>query len=119
MSIIHGKDIRIFSGSGALIAGAKSCTIHKNADYIEVASATNSDSKHYIAGRKGWSIDLEHFVTSGSMTLQEGQTYNISVRVYNSQMWQGTALCTDCDIQASMGSLSRGSIKLLGTGPLS
>jgi predicted secreted protein len=119
MAIIHGKDIKILnSSSAALIAAAKSCTIHRHADAQEVASASDATSKHYIAGRKEWSIDLAHLISTAGVTLQEGQTYNIKVKVGNTATWTGTVLCVDCDIQATTGNLSTGSIKLLGNGPL-
>lgn len=119
MGIIHGKDIKIQSSGGALIAAAKSCTIHRHADAIEVASASDATSKHYIAGRKEWSIDLSYFVSTDGVSLEEGQTYSISVVVGTAATWTGTVLCTDCEIQATMGNLSQGTIKLLGDGPLS
>lgn len=119
MGIIHGKDIKILnSGGTALIAAAKSCTIRRHADAIETASATDNTSKHYIAGRKEWSIDLQYFVSTGGVTLEEGQTYSIQVAVGASATWTGDVLCTDCEISATMGNLSQGSIKLLGNGPL-
>lgn len=119
MGIIHGKDIKILnSSSTALIACAKSCTIHRHADSEEVASASDQDHKHYIAGRKGWSIDLQHFVSTDGVTLEEGTMYNIQVVIGSGVTWTGTALCTDCDITGTMGNLSQGSIKLLGSGPL-
>lgn len=119
MAIIHGKDIKILNSSNAaLIAAAKSCTIHRHADALEVASASDATSKHYIAGRKEWSVDLAHLISTAGVTLQEGQTYSIKVKVGSTATWTGTVLCTDCDIQATMGNLSTGSIKLLGNGPL-
>ena len=119
MGIIHGKDIKIMnSGGTALIACAKSCTIRRHADAIETASATDQTSKHYVAGRKEWSIDLQYFVSTGGVTLEEGQAYSIQVAVGASATWTGDVLCTDCEISATMGNLSQGSIKLLGNGPL-
>ena len=119
MGIIHGKDIKILnSSSTALIAAAKSCTIHRHADSEEVASANDQDHKHYIAGRKGWSIDLQYFVSTDGVTLEEGTMYNIQVAIGSGVTWAGQALCTDCDITGTQGNLSQGSIKLLGSGPL-
>lgn len=119
MGIIHGKDIKILnSSSTALIAAAKSCTIHRHSDAIEVASATDQNNKHYIAGRKEWSIDLSYFVSTDGVTLEEGTTYNILVAIGSGVTWAGQALCTDCEITATIGNLSQGSIKLLGSGPL-
>ena len=119
MGIIHGKDIKILnSSSTALIACAKSCTIHRHADSEEVASANDQDHKHHIAGRKGWSIDLQYFVSTDGVTLEEGTMYNIQVAIGSGVTWAGQALCTDCDITGTQGNLSQGSIKLLGSGPL-
>ena len=119
MGIIHGKDIKILnSGGTALIAAAKSCTIRRHADAIETASASDATSKHYIPGRKEWSIDLQYFVSTDGVTLEEGQTYSIQVAVGASATWTGDVLCTDCQIDATVGNLSQGSIKLLGSGPL-
>lgn len=118
MGVIHGKDIQIYGAGGVLIAAAKSCTIHKSNDAVEVASTTPSD-REYIAGRSSWSIDLSYFVSSGlSGMLMVGQTYTINVKVGGTQAASGSALCVECDIQASIGNLATGSIKLQGSGPL-
>lgn len=119
MGIIHGKDIKILnSGGTALIAAAKSCTIRRHSDAIETASATDQTSKHYIAGRKEWSIDLQYFVSTDGVSLEEGTMYNIQVAIGSGVTWAGQVLCTDCQIDATIGNLSQGSIKLLGSGPL-
>lgn len=118
MGVIHGKDIKIYSGGGALIACAKSCTIHKNCDTIETASNSQTD-KTFITGRMSWSIDLSYLISSGLAGIpMVGNSYTISVMVSGSQTATGTAICTECDIQASMGNLAVGSIKLQGTGAL-
>ena len=119
MGIIHGKDIKILnSGGTALIACAKSCTIRRHSDAIETASESDATSKHYIAGRKEWSIDLQYFVSTDGVTLEEGTMYNIQVSIGSGVTWEGQALCTDCQIDATVGNLSQGSIKLLGSGTL-
>ena len=119
MSVIHGKDIRIYnSGGTALIAAAKSCAIHRQCQALPVASATDSDNENYLPGRKGWSIDLSHLITTDGVTLDEGTYYNIQVIIGSGTTWVGKALCTQCDIQGTQGNLGTGSIKLLGSGPL-
>lgn len=119
MSVIHGRDIQIFNDSGtALIAAAKSCTIHRQCQALGVASPTDGQNEHYIAGRKSWSIDLSHLITTDGVTLDEGTTYSIRVLIGSGMTWVGTALCTQCDIQGTQGNLGTGSIKLLGSGPL-
>jgi hypothetical protein len=118
--MIHGRDIKIFNSSGtALIACAKSCTIHKQCEVIERTSATNLTSKEYIPGRTSWSIDLAYLVSTGTEGIPlVGTTYNITVMVGSSQALTGKVICTLCDIQATVGNLATGSIKMQGTGPL-
>ena len=119
MSVIHGRDIKIHnSGGTALIAAAKSCTIHRQCQALSTASASDGDNEHYIAGRKSWSIDLSHLITTDGVTLVEGTMYSIQVLIGSGVTWVGTALCTQCDIQGTVGNLATGSIKLLGSGPL-
>ena len=120
MSVIHGRDIKIYNsgGTAALIAAAKSCTIHKQCQALGVASPTDGQNEYYIAGRKSWSIDLSHLITTNGVTLNEGTMYNIRVLIGSGVTWVGTALCTQCDIQGTQGNLGTGSIKLLGSGPL-
>ncbi len=119
MSVIHGRDIKIYnSGGTALIAAAKSCAIHKQCQALPVASATDSDNENYLPGRKGWSIDLSHLITTDGISLDEGTYYNIQVIIGIGTTWVGRALCTQCDIQGTLGNLGTGSIRLLGSGPL-
>lgn len=118
MGVIHGKDIKIYSNGGTLIACAKSCSIHKDCETIETAS-TNQTDKTFITGRSSWSIALSYLVASGLQGIpMVGSSYSISVMVSGSQAATGTAICTECRIDATMGNLSQGSIKLQGTGPL-
>jgi predicted secreted protein len=82
MSVIHGRDIKIYnSGGTALIAAAKSRTIHRQCQALPTASASDGDNEHYIAGRKGWSIDLAHLITTNGVTINEGTIYNIRVLI--------------------------------------
>lgn len=119
MSVIHGRDIKIYnSGGTALIAAAKSCAIHRQCQALAVASATDSDHENYLPGRKGWSIDLSHLITTDGISLDEGTYYNIQVIIGSGTTWVGRALCVQCDIQGTVGNLGTGSIRLLGSGPL-
>jgi predicted secreted protein len=120
MSVIHGKDIRIYNSGGTadLIAGAKSCSIKRQCKVIEVASANDGDNEYNIHGRKSWSIDISHLITTNGVTLQEGSYYDLSVVIGSGVTWVGRALCTECDIQGATGNLATGSIKLIGNGPL-
>lgn len=118
--MIHGKDIKIFNSAGtALIAAAKSCAIHKSGDVLEKASASSPTEREFEPGRTAWSIDLAYLVTTGTDgMLLVGTKYLVKVAVSNSVVLQGYAICTTCDIQATMGNLASGSIKMQGTGAL-
>ena len=85
---------------------------------MEVASASDGENEYNIPGRKSWSIDLNHLITTDGVTLQEGSYYNIQVIIGSGVTWVGQALCTECDIQGATGNLATGSIKLIGNGPL-
>lgn len=120
MSVILGKELKIYNGSNALISGAKSCVINKQADSIEVASASNATAKTYIAGRYGWSVSISHLITTNQGGIpMVGQTYTITYKVGSTSVYSGTAICVEAEISGTVGNIAQGSIKLLGTGPLS
>lgn len=121
MSVIHGRDIKIYNSSGtAIIAGAKSCTIHKSSESIETSDPYNQTAKTYIAGRTAWSIDISHLVTTSTGGIpMVGNSYSVRVRYGSSTVLSGTAICTSSDMAATVGNLAQGSVKLLGTGELS
>ena len=120
MSVIHGKDIRIYNidGTADLIVGAKSCSIKRQCKAIETASANDGDNEYNLPGRKSWSIDMDHLITTNGVTLQEGSYYDLRVVIGSGVTWVGKALCTECDIRGAIGNLATGSIKLVGHGPL-
>lgn len=123
MSVVLGKNIFIYSGNSGttpIIAAAKSCSISSKCDLLEKASASQHTSKEYVAGRDEWDISLDHLVTSGAPyegLLKVRQTYTISV-VIGGVRKSGTAICQQADIQGSVNSIGRGSVKFKGSGPL-
>lgn len=123
MSVVLGKNIFIYSGSSgttALIAAAKSCTVSKKIDLIEKASSTQADAKEYTTGRYEWDLSLDHLVTSGSPfegLLKVGQEYTISVVIENSRQ-TGKAICQQADISGPTGGLGKGQVKFKGNGTL-
>lgn len=122
MSIIHGRNIKIFSGSSALVAAAKSCTIHCQGDTFETASASSAKAKTYTPGRTSWTIDIGHLLNSSEPTgklLEVNDIVSIKVMNDSNQLLQGTAIIIDANISAVEGNLGTGSCKLLGTGELS
>jgi predicted secreted protein len=120
MSFIQG-DIYIFNGNGAVIAAAKSCTIKRHCGAIEKASASNATEREYIADRSEWSIELSHLVVSDAPTggiPMIRQTYTLTVKVGDTSVLQGAAICTDATITSNVGNLAKGSISFQGSGPL-
>ena len=123
MSIIHGRNIKIYagaSGSSPLIAAAKSCTVSLKGDLIEKSSESQQQYREYIPGRMDWEISISHLVTSTAPfdgLLKVNQSYTVRVDV-GGTVKQGTAICVQADIQGAVGSLATGSVKFKGSGPL-
>lgn len=120
MSIIHGRNIKIYnSGGTALLAAAKLCTIKKQGEAIEKSSETYATDREYVPGRSSWTVDMSYLITTGTDGLPLVNTkYLIQVVVGTNAVLQGYVICTECDIQATTGNLASGSIKMQGTGPL-
>ena len=120
MSVIHGRNVNIYNGNNALIAAAKSCTIHKTVEMIEVANPSNNKAKKYITGRTSWTISLSHLVTTnkGGIPMVDS-SYTITYKVDSTSVFTGTAICTEAEITSTVGNLSQGSIKFQGDGELS
>lgn len=123
MGIVHGRNIKIYSGasgSTALIAAAKSCTISRKCKMIEISSETSSTDTDYIAGRTDWEVSLNHLVTSGAPfegLLKVRGIYTLRISVGGSVL-TGRAICQQADLQGAVGSLATGSVKFKGSGPL-
>lgn len=130
MSIILGKDIIVMetiNGTPAAIAAAKSCKIKTEVDTIQTSFPTTADTsqgswKNYKAQRKGWSVTMDHLVGAvKDSLLRIGATYTLTIAVRDSatDKLTGAAICTKSDISAAVGSVAKGAIEFLGTGPLS
>lgn len=126
-----GYNILVFKGSTA-IAGVKTNEIDSGAYRIEISSATDQYWRHFIAGRKEWSINVSYLVLDASALaisgkngiqdlLQVGNTFTLRVKkrgAANSAGVSGTAILTACKIGAIMGNLATGTFQFTGTGPL-
>ena len=77
--MIQGGHI-IVRCNGQVLAAAKTCDISPQCDLIEVAQAAvsaDNQCKHYIAGRKHWTISTNHLVLSPILAEQnEDDSYN-------------------------------------------
>ena len=123
MAVELGRNIFIYSGTSgttALIAGAKSCTISKSCEVIEKASATSATAREFVAGRTEWEISISHLIVTASPydgILKVGGTYPLSV-VVGGVRKTGTAICVQADISGAVGGLGQGQAKFKGTGEL-
>jgi hypothetical protein len=73
---ITGDDLKTF------IYAARSCDINVKADTIEIASPTSALWREFISGRKEWSIDISHLVTTvAGMVPKVGSTAVVRVCV--------------------------------------
>jgi hypothetical protein len=123
MSVVLGKNIFIYSGDSgttALIAAAKSCTVSKRVDLIEKASSTQADAKEFTTGRYEWEIAMDHLVTTDAPfdgLLKVGTEYTLSVMIGSTRK-TGKAICQQADISGPEGSLAKGNVKFKGNGAL-
>lgn len=120
-----GNDL-IISADGAALAASKSCSIDMEVDTKEVALAGAGSSKSYIAGRASWSITTNHLVGDTGkvedMLRRVGKVFELSVNMRSAppdaESMRGMAICIQCKITATRGSLIQGSFTWKGTGPL-
>lgn len=116
----------IISVDGAALAASKSCGVDMNVDTKEIALAGAGTSKSYIAGRVSWSITTNHLVGDTDkvedMLKRVGKVFELSVNMRSSpdaeKNMRGIAICTQCKITGTRGSLIQGSFTWKGTGPL-
>ena len=66
---MNGNNIIVYTYSGSAwtaIASVKSDELQHECDLIEKASATQQNSKEFIAGRKQWSLNVNWLMTTVS-----------------------------------------------------
>lgn len=118
---VLGNVIYIALG-GTKIAALKSCKVSNGCEVIEVSSPTTGAWKTFITGRKEWSMSCTWLVMSTDAmktnALRVGEVYTITFTDGATSL-SGQAICTQCDIDATMGALSNGSFQFKGSGALS
>ncbi len=119
-----GNDIIIVLSRGTTPMGStavKSHDITTSADTIEKASATQKDWREYIAGRKGWSVNMSYLVSVAKIQweLLVGDTFNVTIadRNFNYRL-TGTAILETAKQTYTVGNLAYGSFVLKGSGQL-
>ena len=115
--MIQGRNILIYEGD-VVIAAAKSCTINNNAEALENSSPASGTARSYTVGRTGWDISISTLVLGmKDHLLKVGQAYRLvwKVRGNDSDTMQGTAICTNAQVAATVGNLAQGSFQFLGS----
>lgn len=121
-----GKNLMILKNTtgstyAAVVAGARSCDVNVEGDQIETSSPSDGQWRHYIAGRKGWSITVGYLMSVGTFpTEAEMVNTTVTIRVSDGTVqMQGTAIVKAWKATGTVGNLTQGSFQLLGSGPLS
>lgn len=121
---VKGKYVVIGNGSpdNRLVAGVKADRLRVAGETIEIASATSSRWKEFLAGRKEWDITTDYLLTTWNIqeVLRVGETYPILVvdGTNTDAYLSGTVICTEAVQDYQIGALAKGSFVFKGTGPL-
>lgn len=120
---VLGNNILVFM-NGQAIAGTKSDEIQVESDTIEVASETDQDWVHRIAGRKSWSLNVGWLVLANQdvrKVLLAGSVVTIKIKgrvESDSNGVTGSAILKTVKITATRGNLAQGSFAFAGNGSL-
>lgn len=125
MATFLGNNLQILTpvtgGYSAIIAMAKSCEISVEGSQIEVSSPTSGQWRYYLAGRKGWQVNVSYLLSSGTFPT-EAQMVNTQVVIVvsdGSVQMQGNAIVKSWKSNGAVGSLAKGAFQFLGNGALS
>ena len=117
----------IVAADNKVICGTKANAIQCDCETIEIASASDSQWQHVVAGRKKWSVTVDFLLvaaSSGNMSVSIGNllsvdsAYTLIIKTRNGGGVQGSAILKTMDLRGAVGSLATGSWKFEGNGPL-
>lgn len=117
----------IVTADNKVICGTKANTIQSDCETIEIASTSDSQWQHFIAGRKKWSVSVDFLLvesSSGNMSvsignlLSVGSAYTLIIKTRNGGGVQGSAILNAMDLRGVVGNLASGSWKFVGNGPM-
>jgi predicted secreted protein len=121
-----GNNILVIAND-KVICGTKANAIQCDCETIEIASASDSQWQHVVAGRKKWSVTVDFLLvaaSSGNMSVSIGNllsvdsSYTLIIKTRNGGGVQGSAILKTMDLRGAVGSLATGSWKFEGNGPL-
>lgn len=120
---VLGNNIIVYM-NGQAIAGTKSDEIQVESETIEVASETDQDWVHRIAGRKSWSLNVGWLVLANQdvrKVLLADSVVTIKIKgrgESDSNGVTGSAILKTVKITSTRGNLAQGSFAFIGNGPL-
>ena len=124
MAVIHGRKL-IIKVNGTAIAGARSCDINISCEEIEIASATQSKWREFLAGREEWSLTCNHLLpASGTPLRSSKEMVNTTVTIrmesgLSGDVLTGQAIVRSWRTTGTLGNLAQGTFSFRGSGPLS
>jgi len=121
-----GTNIIVLADS-KVICGTKANTIQCDAETIEIASSSDSQWVHRIAGRRSWSVTVDFLLVAASIgnmsvsignLLSVGSSYTLIIKKRNGSGVTGSAILKSMSAQGAVGNLATGSWKFEGNGAL-
>lgn len=120
---LNGNTLFIATSTNTVpIAGTRSNEIQVDGETIEIGSPSQGAWREFITGRKEWSVTVGWLVLANmdvQKLLNVGTSYNLKFRTTGTAYLTGTAIMTNCKINATRGSLVQGSFTFKGNGALS
>ena len=111
------------SGNQTVIAGTRTNELQCDGEQLEVCSATDEQWKHFLAGRKTWSVNVSFLLLADGIdikaALKVNNTYTLYFRKCSGGGVYGNAILKSFKASAPINGLSNGSFVFQGTGALS
>ena len=111
------------SGNQTVIAGTRTNELQCDGEQIEVCSATDEQWKHFLSGRKTWSVNVSFLLLADGIdikaALKLNNTYTLYFRKRSGGGVYGNAILMSFKASAPINGLSNGSFVFQGTGALS
>lgn len=119
---LNGNNILVYR-DGSLIAGTRSSEIETSVELVEVSSPSDGDWRHYITGRKDWTVTVNFFVAQNGESIETlmtvGTSYTLQILYRDGEgTMTGTAILKSCKVTATKGNLAQGSFQFVGTSAL-
>jgi predicted secreted protein len=109
--------------SQQVIAGTKANELQCDSEMLEVCSATDEEWKHFLKGRKTWSVNVSFLLLANGIdiksVLKVDRTYTLYIKKKSGGGVYGSAILKSFKASAPINGLANGSFVFQGTGALS